>query len=196
MSSSTQWSLDSSYPPTGSRGLPEITKGFVSHPARSDRELHNGRGGDDHLLAFSKPRVKRGHERGSGVREGHGHWLGVFQAALALAEEEPRPAPGTRGPVTHIFLNGRRSPDPRRLLIRYLLMKCSEHRFKLHVAQQPRETVGLKKKNRRRRDPSVCGGWAASRPGRAGAGSCLRRLPELDGGREYFLSSVKLLCVC
>lgn len=90
------------------------------------------------------------------MREGHGHWLGVFRAALALAEEEPRPAPGTRGPVTHIFLNGRRSPDPRRLLIRYLLMKCSEHRFKLHVAQQPRETVGLKKKKTEGGETPLC----------------------------------------
>lgn len=132
-------------------------------------ELHNGRGGDNHLRVFSKPRVKRGHERGSGVREGHGHWLGVFRVAPALAEEEPRPAPGTRGPVTHIFLNGRHSPDPRRLLIRYLLMKCSEHRFKLHVAQQPRETVGLKKKKPKEERPLCVWrvGGLPSRPGRS-----------------------------
>ena len=60
----------------------------------------------------------------------------------ARCPQEPSPARGTCGPVAHILWTGCWSPDFRRLLICYLLTRCSEHRFKLHLVQQPKETVG------------------------------------------------------
>lgn len=48
---------------------------------------------------------------------------------------------GARGPVACILWTEGVS-DSRRLLICYLLMRCSEHRFILHLVQQPKETVG------------------------------------------------------
>lgn len=80
--------------------------------------------------------------------------------------------PGTCRPVAHILLNERCSLNSRRLLICNLLMRCSEHRFKLHLVQQPKETVSLKKKQGGETPLCVEGG-RPSRPGRAGAGSCL-----------------------
>lgn len=70
---------------------------------------------------------------------------------LAPCPQEPSPAPGTRGPVVCTLWTGWCSPDSRRLLICYLLTRCSEHRFKLHLVQQPKRDCGSLKKEEEER---------------------------------------------
>lgn len=73
--------------------------------------------------------------------------------------------------LQHTLSNGWCSLNSRRLLICYLL-RYSEHRFKLHLLQQPKETVRLKKKKKGETPLCVEGAWP-SQSSRAGTGSCL-----------------------
>lgn len=120
--------------------------------------------------SFQNPELRRD-TQGSWVEKGS---QARCPQAAPVPAEEPSPVPGTRGPVTRISLNERCSLNYRRLSICYLLMRCSEHRFKLNLVQQPKETVGRKKKRKKEERPlcvcvCVCVGSVALPSGRGGS---------------------------